>query len=65
MGVGAFLWQFWTVTAWAHKEGVKRAEKFGQSTYNFLPHREVVGAFKIFDLIAGAIEGVIEWKRKK
>lgn len=65
VGVGAFLWQFWTVTAWAHKEDVKRAEKFGQSTYNFLPHREVVGVFKIFDLIAGAIEGVIEWKREK
>lgn len=40
-------------------------EKFGQSTYNFLPRREVVGALKIFDLIAGVIEGVIEWKRKK
>jgi len=20
VGVGAFLWQFWTATAWAHKE---------------------------------------------
>jgi hypothetical protein len=40
-------------------------EKLGQSTYSFLPYRKVVGALKVFDLIAGPIDGVIEWKRKK
>lgn len=64
VGVAAFLWQFWTVTVWAYREDMKRATKYGQSTYNFLPHREVMGPFKVFDLIAGAIEGAIQWKRR-
>jgi len=49
VGVAAFLWQFWTVTAWAYDEDSKREAKFGQSKYAFLPHKDVPGLFTIFD----------------
>jgi hypothetical protein len=64
-GVAAFLWQFWTVTAWAYEEDAKRAVKFGESKYTFLPHEDVPGFFKIFDRIARTIEAMIRWKRGK
>jgi len=65
MGVVAFLWQFWTVTAWAYKEDTSRSAKFGERNYTFLPHGEVPGLFKIFDLVAAAIEGMIRWAHRK
>jgi hypothetical protein len=65
VGLAAFLWQFWTVTAWAYEEDTTRAAKFGERKYTFLPHGKVPGLFKIFNLIARAIEGMIGWKRGK
>ena len=65
VGAAAFLWQFWTVTAWAYREDANRTAKFGESKYVFLPHKDVPGLFKIFDKIAGAMEAIIRWNSKK
>jgi len=64
VSLATFLWQFWTITAWAYGEDAKRAAKFGESKYTFLPHKDVPGLFMIFDKIASAIESIITWTRK-
>jgi len=64
VSVSAFLWQFGTITASAYGEDAKRAAKFGQSEYTFLPHKDVPGLFTIFDKIASAMEGIIRWTRQ-
>lgn len=59
-----FFGQFWTVTASAHKQDLDRARRFGQSTYSFLPDREVPFLLKPFDWVACAIEGVTRCRNK-
>lgn len=60
-----FILQYWSITAKAWSEDLRRTKEFGPSTYTYLPHRDVALVFRPFNFLAHCCEKYVSWRRAK
>lgn len=63
-GLVMFLYQFYSATASAFVEDLKREREVGKSQYDLFAHDQVPHLFKLLNLLARAIESYVRHKRE-
>jgi hypothetical protein len=58
----AFVLQYWSITARAYHEDLRRAKNYGPSNYSYLSHGDVALVFKPFNFLAHCCEMYLSWK---